>query len=90
MPGETVRFSEVVDSRRGSIRANGHLTVQGADLLSGAVRALHQRGHRQVHLDLQGLQGADDAALSVLQHLQVAVAAEGGILVVLHAPATER
>ncbi len=85
--GEAVPFTEVVDSRRGSIRARGHLTVQGADLLSGAVHALHEGGHRQILLDLQALQGADDAGLLMLQHLQVTVAAEGGTLVVLHAPA---
>ncbi len=87
MAGEAVPFTEVVDSRKGSIRARGHLTVQGADLLSGAVLALHEGGHRQVLLDLQGLQGADDAGLLMLQHLRVTVAADGGTLVVLHAPA---
>ncbi len=86
MVGDAVPFTEVIDSRRGSIRARGHLTVQGADLLSGAVLALHQGGHRQVVLDLQGLHGADDAGLSMVEDLQGTVAAEGGTLVVLHAP----
>ncbi len=83
---EGVPFTEVVDSRAGSIRARGRLTVQGADLLSGAVLALHKGGHRRVLLDLAGLQGADDAALVMLRHLQTTVTAEGGTLVVLHPP----
>jgi hypothetical protein len=45
-------FTEVVDSRTGVIRACGHLTVQAADLFSGAVFALHEGGHRPVLLDL--------------------------------------
>ncbi|MFP5327511.1 MAG: STAS domain-containing protein [Acidimicrobiia bacterium] len=87
MAGEAVAFTEVVDSRKGSIRARGHLTVQGADLLSGAVLALHDRGHRRVLLDLQGLHGYDAAGLLMLQHLQVSMAADGGTLIVMHAPA---
>lgn len=84
---EPVSFTEVVDSRAGVIRARGHLTVQAADLLSGAVLALHGGGHSRVLLDLQGLQGAEDAGLLMLQHLQTTVSAEGGKLVVLHPPA---
>jgi hypothetical protein len=75
---EPVSFTEVVDSRAGVIRARGHLTAQAADLLSGAVLALHEGGHRRVLLDLQGLQGAEAAGLSMLQHLQTVVTAEGG------------
>ncbi len=37
-------FTEVINSRAGVIRARGHLTVQAADLLSGAVLALHEGG----------------------------------------------
>jgi anti-anti-sigma regulatory factor len=80
-------FTEVVDTRAGVIRARGHLTVQAADLLSGAVLALHEGGHQRVLLDLQGLRGAEDAGLLMLQHLQTVVTAEGGRLVVLHPPA---
>ncbi len=83
----SVPFTEVVDSRAGVIRARGRLTVQAADLLSGAVLALREGGHRRVLLDLEDLQGAEDAGLLMLQHLQTAVTAEGGSLVVLHPPA---
>ena len=79
-------FTEHVDSRAGSIRARGRLTVQGADLLSGAVLALHRGGHRRVLLDLAGIQDADAAGLVMLRHLQTTVAAEGRTLVVLHSP----
>ena len=87
MAGETTSFTEVVDSRTGSIRARGRLTVQGADLLSGAVHALHEGGHRRVLLDLGELQGADDAGLVMLRQLRASVASAGGTLVVLHPPA---
>ncbi len=80
-------FTEVINSRAGVIRARGHLTVQAADLLSGAVLALHEGGHQRVLLDLQGLHGAEDAGLLMLQHLQTVVTADGGRLVVLHPPA---
>lgn len=88
MACEAGSFSEVVDSRAGSILARGRLTVQGADLLSGAVHVLHRVGHRRVLLDLEGLHGADDAGLVMLEDLQTTVAAQGGTLVVLHPPAT--
>lgn len=84
---ESFPFTEVVDNRAGVIRARGHLTTQAADLLSGAVLALHGDGHRPVLLDLEGLRGAEDAGLLMLQDLQTAVTAEGGVLVVLHPPA---
>ena len=87
MPGDGALFTEVVDRRAGSIRARGRLTVQGADLLSGAVHALHQGGHRRVLLDLGGLQGADDAGLVMLRQLRASVASKGGTLVLLHPPA---
>lgn len=87
MAHEPVSFTEVVNSRAGVIQARGHLTAQAADLLSGAVLALHEGGHSRVILDLEGLRGAEDAGLLMLQHLQTVVTAEGGRLVVLHPPA---
>ena len=87
MTAESASFTEVVDSRTGSIQARGRLTVQGADLLSGAVHVLHRRGHRRVLLDLGGLRGADDAGLRMLQQLRASVASQGGTLVLLHPPA---
>ena len=86
MAGEAGAFTEVVDHRAGSIRARGRLTVQGADLLSGAVHALHRGGHRRVLLDLGGIQGADDAGLAMLRQLRASVASAGGTLVLLHPP----
>jgi len=86
LAGDPVLFTEVVDSRAGVVRARGHLTAQAADLLSGAVLALHQGGHRRVLLDLEGVQEAEDAGLLLLQRLRTVLCAEGGSLVVLHAP----
>ncbi len=88
MPDRPARFTEVVDSRAGVVRARGHLTAQAADLLSGAVLALHEGGHRRVLLDLAGVGGAEDAGLRLLEQLRSAMTAEGGSLVVLHAPDT--
>ena len=66
------------------------MTAHAADLLSGAVLALHEGGHRRVLLDLEGVRGAEDAGLLLLQQLQTAMSAEGGSLVVLHAPGADR
>ena len=86
MAGGSVRFTEVVDNRAGVVRARGHLTAQAADLLSGAVLALHDGGHGRVLRDLGGVHGAEDAGLLLLRQLEAAMTAEGGRLVVLHAP----
>ncbi len=80
-------FSHVVDRQRRTIRAGGHLTAQGADLVRGAVLLL-QRGHRgRVTLDLAGVRTVDDAALRDLESLRRAVTEDGGELVLLHVPA---
>ena len=80
-------FSEVVDPRHRTIRAGGHLTVQGADLVRGTVLLL-QRDHRgRVTLDLRGVRTADDAGLQDLENLRQAVTENGGELVLLHVPA---
>lgn len=79
-------FTEVVDRRSGAITARGHLTVQGADLLRGAVLALQDGGHDRVEIDLTGVPAADAAGLDVLRSLQESLAAGGGALVLLHAP----
>ena len=89
MANDSDSFTEVVDSRAGSIRARGHLSVQAADLLSGAVLTLHGEGHSRIVLDLEELQGADDAGLSMLRHLRTTVAAEGGTLLLLQRSDTE-
>lgn len=77
-------LSETVDRRIGVIRASGHLSAQGADLLRGTADALREGGHRRVVLDLAGVQAADDAGLDVLRRLQTRYAADGGELVLQH------
>jgi anti-anti-sigma regulatory factor len=79
-------LSEVVDVRSGTVRASGHLTVQGADLLRGTVEQLHRSGHDRVLLDLQHVQAADAAGLHVLREMGRSLAADGGVLLVRAAP----
>ncbi|GAB3347510.1 STAS domain-containing protein [Modestobacter lapidis] len=79
-------FTEVVDQHTGAIRAGGHLTEQGADLLRGAVLVLQGRGHDRVTLDLGGVQAVDDAGLRALRNLQAAVTEDGRELVLVDAP----
>ena len=81
-------LSESVDLRAGLIRASGHLTSLGADLLRGTAESLHGSGHVRVVLDLQDVEDADDAALGVLRGLGDELAARGGELVVRHSPGT--
>ena len=75
-------LTEVVDARIGRIRASGHLTAQGADLLRGTAEELHRRGHERVLLDLRDVQAADDAGLHVLRDAARSLAARGGRLLV--------
>ena len=86
MSEQALAFSEVVDGRAGVVRAAGHLTVQAADLLSGAVLTLRDRGHSRVLLDLGGVHGAEDGGLHALRQLETVVSDGGGRLVVLHPP----
>jgi anti-anti-sigma regulatory factor len=74
-------MTEIVDSRRGAVRVSGLLTLQGADLLRGAVETLHRGGHARVLLDLRDVRVADDAGLHVLRDVQRSLAADGGDLV---------
>ncbi|WP_369255153.1 STAS domain-containing protein [Geodermatophilus amargosae] len=78
--------TEVVVSRRGSVRVSGHLTVQGADLLRGTVESLRRSGHARVLLDLADVRGADLAGLRVLRDLERTMAAGGGELRLLAPP----
>lgn len=80
-------FTELVDQRRGSVRASGHLTAQAADLLRGTVLALHGGGHPRVVIDLGDVHAADEAGLATLEAARTAVAADGGTLLVLRGPA---
>ncbi|TFV72155.1 STAS domain-containing protein [Blastococcus sp. CT_GayMR20] len=84
-PSETM-LSEVVDVGTGHIRARGHLTRQGADLLSGTADSLRVSGHTSVVLDLQDVRAADDAGLDILRNLRRRFAAAGGELRIRHAP----
>ncbi|WP_231486635.1 STAS domain-containing protein [Candidatus Blastococcus massiliensis] len=78
-------LSETIDLRIGLIRASGHLTAQGADLLRGTADSLREGGHRRVVLDLAGVQAADDDGLAVLRNLRTSFAEDGGELVLRHA-----
>lgn len=77
-------LSETVDPRFGVIRASGHLTALGADLLRGTADSLRDSGHSRVVLDLGGVRAADDAGLDVLHALRESFAEDGGELVVQH------
>ncbi len=77
-------LSETVDLRIGVIRASGHLTVQGADLVRGTADSLRESGHRRVVVDLAGVRGADDDGLDVLRSLRARYAEDGGELVLQH------
>ena len=79
-------LSETVDVREGLIRASGHLTRQGADLLSGTADSLRDSGHSLVVLDLRDVRGADAAGLDILRHLRRSFAASGDSLLIRHAP----
>ena len=79
-------LSELVDRERGRIRAIGHLTPQGADLLSGTADSLRGSGHTRVVLDLTDVRAADDAGLDILISLRTRFAASGGDLLIEHLP----
>lgn len=81
-------LSETVDPRTGHIRATGHLTSLGADLLRGTAETLRGSGHVRVVLDLQGVRDVDDDGLDVLRELGDELAARGAELVVRHSPRT--
>jgi anti-anti-sigma regulatory factor len=79
-------LSERVDRSSGRIRASGHLTPQGADLLSGTADSLRGSGHTRVVIDLKDVWSADDAGLDILQSLRTRFAATGGELLIEHLP----
>jgi anti-anti-sigma regulatory factor len=83
-------LTETVDRRTGHIRVSGHLTRQGADLLSGTADSLRGNGHSRVVLDLRGLRGADAAGLDLLHSLRTTFAAAGDELLIRHAPPEPR
>lgn len=79
-------FTELVDQRRGSVRASGHLTPQAADLLRGTVLALRSDGHPRVVVDLGDVSDVDDAALATLDGVRAAMARDGGRLLLVGGP----
>jgi anti-anti-sigma factor len=79
-------LTEVINTRIGTVRASGHLTAEGADLLRGTVEQLHRSGHARVLVDLQDVQSADAAGLHVLRELRRSLAEDGGELLVRTAP----
>jgi anti-anti-sigma regulatory factor len=83
-------LSETVDRAQGLIRARGHLTALGADLLSGTADSLFGIGHTRVTLDLRELCATDQAGLAVLDDLRSRVAVVGGELVLRHRPGPGR
>lgn len=83
-------LTEVVDARAGRIRASGHLTRQGADLLSGTADQLRGNGHSRVVLDLSDVRRADAAGLDLLRSLHASFAAAGSELLIRHAPTGAR
>lgn len=84
-PGGT-SMTETVNVRTGLIRASGHLTPQGADLLSGTADHLRGNGHSRVTLDLRDVQAVDDAGLDILRDLRSDFEASGHKLLIRHAP----
>ena len=79
-------LTETVDATLGVIRARGHLTRLGGDLLSGTADSLFGLGHNRVTLDLRELSTTDPAGLAVLEDLRFRVAVRGDDLVLRHAP----
>jgi anti-anti-sigma regulatory factor len=79
-------LTETVNAATGSIRASGHLTRLGADLLSGTADSLRGNGHTRVVLDLRDVRTADDAGLDLLRQLRTAFAAAGDELLIRHFP----
>jgi anti-anti-sigma regulatory factor len=85
-PAPGTFLTETVNVRTGHIRASGHLTSQGADLLSGTADHLRGNGHSRVVLDLRDVQAADDAGLDILRDLRRMFESAGDKLLIRHAP----
>jgi anti-anti-sigma regulatory factor len=79
-------LTETVNATTGSIRASGHLTRLGADLLSGTADSLRGNGHTRVVLDLRDVRTADDAGLDLLRELRTSFADAGDELLIRHSP----
>jgi hypothetical protein len=79
-------LTETVNARTGLIRASGHLTSQGADLLSGTADHLRGNGHTRVILDLRDVRAVDEVGLDILRELRLTFEAAGGRLLIRFAP----
>jgi anti-anti-sigma factor len=79
-------FTEAIDRRTGCIRASGRLDTRAADMVSGTVEALHERGWDRVVVDLGGVRAADDAGLRAIHSLERRIAADGGHVALLNCP----
>lgn len=85
-PTSGTLLTETVNMRTGLIRASGHLTSQGADLLSGTADHLRDSGHSRVVLDLRDVQAADDAGLDILRDLRRMFESAGDELLIRFTP----
>jgi anti-anti-sigma regulatory factor len=79
-------LTETVNLRTGHIRARGHLTSLGADLLRGTADSLRHNGHSRVVLELEDVLDADDAGLDILCTLRRSFTETGGHLLIRNAP----
>ena len=79
-------FTERIDGRLGTIRAEGHLTARAADMVRGTVEALQRSGHYAVVVDLREVSAADEDALHALHSLEDSIRDDGGRLTLVNAP----
>ncbi|NEK84963.1 STAS domain-containing protein [Blastococcus saxobsidens] len=79
-------FTETIDGRLGSIRAEGHLTGRAADMVRGTVEVLRRSGHDRVVVDLREVRQVDDDGLRALRTLADGIRDDGGRLTLLHPP----
>src|SRR5688572_12056821 len=68
------------------IRASGRLDERAADMVSGTVQTLRDRGWDRIVLDLGGVLAVDDAGLSAIHSLERRIAAGGGHVALLNCP----
>ena len=87
---EQAAFTERIDGRLGAIHAQGHLTVQAADMVRGTVEALRRSGHDAVVVDLRQVSAADEDGLHALHSLEDSVRDDGGRLTLVDAPGSRQ
>ncbi|MGY1634407.1 STAS domain-containing protein [Geodermatophilus sp. SYSU D01186] len=84
--GGDCSFTEAIDRRTGCIRASGRLDERAADMVSGTIETLRDRGWVRIVLDLGGVLDADEAGLRALHSLERRIAADGGHVALLNCP----